>query len=733
MSVLNNRSSNSCKRYIAGCSAQRAVGKLIHVRLVCVPPPSGSTVQLNPLPFRCSYRRNAPLSASLANAVPVISSEGGSVGSILMVCTGKTHNGKTHKGAISRRKVFVEDSFGPPRRTLSPLGAAPMPTCTVGASTIATRAPILATPGLLGMPGWHHPTDLDPWVDSILCRASQLQRDLSTCGPGLRLLALLHDHELLLRNSHRPVRYCVDFHPDRAWSAAATAALTRLDAAYDALYGDAGLYEKLTATQTAVEVAMVTQDCHRNLGSGHPAGRDLARGGAHVDPGDNDPLVGLILYELGQHRGLEAAGLMQWLQFCRALRPLFRRNRQEQRTTAVVAAVEAAPAVVAPNDNENCSHNCNDIRTCGDEPRDDLAARHSVAGNVAGGVAGGGSGDDSCISSGDGEGVRSARLQQLQLAISQCSETLRRLAAGRPPWAPRLALHPAQLELLQPWLTSGDEAAADGGANGGTGSGGMIEWVTDVELLDLWATRHETLHTFSGGTGEKGASVAAAVADVTAAAPEGGCCGGGAGSSGGARAAATLHGGRGGHLKLSLYDVAPSLDLDELLFDATDEALEFAAATADREECNSGGAGGGGSESNSGVCSTRNSSSSSSSSIGGQRLLPVVLLSPELAWRLLQLHPNEGLRWQVYHSGPLRQVRAMMAVMEPLTTLRRQMAEAVGYSCWTDLVIQGGGAARAGGEGGGGVAGVGSALGGRAAIVRMLRELGEGLMSYGDR
>ena len=82
----------------------------------------------------------------------------------------------------------------------------------------------------------------------------------------------------------------------------------------------------------------------------------------------------------------------------------------------------------------------------------------------------------------------------------------------------------------------------------------------------------------------------------------------------------------------------------------------------------------------------------------------------------------------------LLQAKALLAVLDQLVALRRQLAEALGYSCWADLVLHGGGGAAAAGGGGGGVGGVGgSALGGRVAIVRMLRELGQGLVPYGER
>ncbi|EFJ50712.1 hypothetical protein VOLCADRAFT_88514 [Volvox carteri f. nagariensis] len=424
-----------------------------------------------------------------------------------------------------------------------------------------------------------------------------------------------------LRTSHRPARYCADFHPQPAWRAAGARALERLDSAYGALYLDAGVYDNLEAVHAALkrivavavpEAVLDRHNCRLRQMAGTRDGGDNNR----CDPwheaqprgGVADPVAARVVEDLRRHEGLAAAGplLQPWL-------PSGEEDVGQQR------------------------------------------------------------------SSGDGSGSASA-------------------------------------------------AAASGSG------GGLVDWIGGRELLDVLTRRRRLWQ--QGGKEEGEAGGAVVESPSTSAAPEGvnGV------SEGDGSDAPTTRTPRG--RVLTFLDGTAPLDLDELLLDATDEAIDLAATAADshhqgrRGVARYGAADGNSSSDASGEDDDGDGDGGDDGNGvggGGSLLLPVIRLTPELAGRLLQLHPNEGVRWQVYHSGPLRQVRAMLAVMDELTELRRRLAAALGYRCWGDLVLQGGGAVTSAGGGGGGGGGVaGSALGGHAAIVRMLRELGAGLLSYGD-
>ena len=601
------------------------------------------------------------------------------------------------------------------------------------------------------MPGWHSPADLAGWADGVAARVQQLRLHMlslppggyytsfycnsrqtnamqcnsmpgimhSRCAPchpghcsptGLPLLAALHDHELLVRSCRRPARYVADFHPAAAWRAAAAAAASRVDAAAAPLYGGCcgqQLYEHVCAMGQAL-AHVVAAEAGRAKGKDGMDGtqQEGLPGAAEGHPRaglapDVAQLAAVVARQLRHDPAWSGLGpASQWLQLCRVLLPLFQQPR------AAVADTIATEASAAANDAEHSSASADT------DPGTTGASSHDGA---------------------DSHGS----LLRLQAALAQCSEALRRLAEGRPPVAPRLALHPEQWALLRPWLpqayveqadaelkarsaAAGAEAAAFGEgaeatrgagaeagvrglaagsrrqvpaaapgsagpagdghhpAAGGAGAarreegvgvaphGGAVKWVEWVSPRELLLAARWRAAPPPGPSASSAAFAPAAVAAEAVAGRQSG------------RPVSRpprllqLHGGAAGG------DVPVDLDLDALLLDFTDEALELAAelaaeAAAAEEEERGGEAGprqttGGDSSSSSssrGQSSRSSGSRSGAGSTGGgvqqqqlPPLLPVLALTPEVSGRLLQLHPNEGLRWQVYHSGPLRQVPA---------------------------------------------------------------------------
>eukprot|EP00198_Chlamydomonas_reinhardtii_P011210 XP_001700547.1 predicted protein [Chlamydomonas reinhardtii] len=439
------------------------------------------------------------------------------------------------------------------------------------------------------MPGWHSPADLAGWADGVAARVQQLRLHMLSLPPGLPLLAALHDHELLVRSCRRPARYVADFHPAAAWRAAAAAAASRVDAAAAPLYGGCcgqQLYEHVCAMGQAL-AHVVAAEAGRAKGKDGMDGtqQEGLPGAAEGHPRaglapDVAQLAAVVARQLRHDPAWSGLGpASQWLQLCRVLLPLFQQPR------AAVADTIATEASAAANDAEHSSASADT------DPGTTGASSHDGA---------------------DSHGS----LLRLQAALAQCSEALRRLAEGRPPVAPRLALHPEQWALLRPWLPQAYVEQAD------------------AEL--------------------KASSAAFAPAAVAAEAV--------AGRQSGRPVSRPprllqLHGGAAGG------DVPVDLDLDALLLDFTDEALELAAelaaeAAAAEEEERGGEAGprqttGGDSSSSSssrGQSSRSSGSRSGAGSTGGgvqqqqlPPLLPVLALTPEVSGRLLQLHPNEGL------------------------------------------------------------------------------------------
>ncbi|KAG2491772.1 hypothetical protein HYH03_009933 [Edaphochlamys debaryana] len=586
--------------------------------------------------------------------------------------------------------------------------------------------------GLLGMPGWHQPSDLEPWASGVIAAASSLRGRIQAEPPGLRLLALLHDALLLLRGALRAPAYAADFHPHPGWRGAAAGALEALQAEQAELYGTPQLYDKLVAAEAAL--AALAEGSTQSDGSGQGPAQGSGQG-AGQGPGQGSgqgsasgaaqglrqDLAARLAAELATHPGLAAAGPGQWLQLCRLTLPHLRRHR-DAAAAAAAAAASSAAAGAGPS-----------------------AAASAGPGQAGPGPVPAGPGSDPWLGA----------------ALASCAQVLRRLAAGRPPLAPRLVLHPRQWEALAGWLPeaeagAGAEAGTERGAEGegeaevgGEGAPVWLEWVDAADWLHEWR---------SGGA-------------------QGGGIGGGeegSGESGGVSRPQQ----RRGRRVLHLYDGAPYLGLDEHLTEATDEALEFAQAVAAARAEAAAAAAASGSSSGSGSGSARGSAAERRGGGGGPGpagwapaaaaspaaqaaaaeaagRLAVAALPPEAAWRILQLHPAEGVRWLAYHGGPLRQARAMLRVLDHLTALRAAAAEAAGAGCWADLVLGAGpgvgsgegrgeggeeasGSGRGGGrEGGGGAGGgwgsAGSALGGRGAAVALLLQLGRGLKAYGDR
>eukprot|EP00798_Chlamydomonas_sp_ICE-L_P012765 gene12765-16015_t len=99
----------------------------------------------------------------------------------------------------------------------------------------------------------------------------------------------------------------------------------------------------------------------------------------------------------------------------------------------------------------------------------------------------------------------------------------------------------------------------------------------------------------------------------------------------------------------------------------------------------------------------------------------VLRLSRDSIARLLQDHPNEGVRWQVYHSGLMRQQATLLQALNELVLLRHRLATLLGASSYSDLLM--------GGRGAGGCT---SIVRTPSAAKTMLKELARGLSPYAE-
>ncbi len=454
--------------------------------------------------------------------------------------------------------------------------------------------------------------------------------------------------------------------PPLSWREAASRACALLDATSVRLYGNGEVYGKLEATRRALtRVVRALERRRRRVRTPDNAEaqqqqQEQHRVQLHLDEEDGilpGSLEAEVAAQLASHPGLAAAGPGQWLQLCKVVRPQFVRHR-----AAAAAAAAAAPATAV---------------SIALEPSPSAQAPVSAAGRIA---------------DPDPPPIRPAApssahpsLAALSAAIAQCGAALRRLAAAAPAAeaAPRLALHPGQAGVVGGWLgpgqlvrvtaegveVDGDVGVIARGAQGrlGTGRGGVgaVDGGSrgsreEVERLRAHVGLLERMCGWGlGGGGGAGRQQQPEEEWVSWEQVTGG--GGEEGAGMGRRqkdAAQALY----GPAEITLYG-SVRLAVGGLLYDSTDEAREVvvrellprarrALGEAEAEQRGQG-------------CVEEPHQQQPTEQKGGvgravgERVAPcvyVAFLTPEACWRLLEQHPDEGLRWQVHAAGPTQQV-----------------------------------------------------------------------------